>query len=218
MTKTDARLALCQKQRRFEWELAREEQTRTAAKLVAGRTHDLANLVQIVQLASEQLSNRCGETGQEFVDDLVRVARDAQVQLASLMELARPEPVVFRGPAVGVTVTRVLEEIRTAIDVDLHLAVSADTATALSAAQLEHLVIGLVLDAANAPRIELYVRDRSIDGKAWVEIVRGAEAPAGGDGFDLRAVELLAKGGGGELASSDRRGGGTELVVAIPAL
>ena len=134
------------------------------------------------------------------------------------MELARPERVVVRGPAVGATVTRVLDEIRTAVEVDLHLAVSAETATALSAAQLEHLVIALALDATDAPRIELYVRERMIDGKAWVEIVRGADATTGGDGFDLRAVELLAKVCGGELASSERRGGGTELVVAIPAL
>ena len=77
MTKTDARLTLCQKQRRFEWELAREEQTRTAAKLVAGKTHDLMNLVQIVQLASEELATRCGESGKDFIDDLRRAAQDA---------------------------------------------------------------------------------------------------------------------------------------------
>jgi len=218
MTKTEARLALAQKQRRFEWELAREEQARVAAKLVAGKTHDLLNLVQIVQLASSELATRCDPTGVEFIEDLKRAAVDAQASLISLMEVARPPHVVVRGPAVGATVTRVLAEIRTAVEVDLHLAVSAETATALTAEQLEHLVIGLVLDAADAPRIELFVRDRTIDGAPWVEIVRGAETPAGTDGFDLRGVELLAKTVGGELAISDRRGGGTELVVALPAL
>jgi hypothetical protein len=217
MTKTDARLALAQKQRRFEWDLAREEQTRTAARLVAGKTHDLMNVVQIVQLASNELTNHCGEGGKEFVNDLIRAAKDAQASLLSLMQLARPDHVTVRGPAVGATVTRVLEEIRTAMEVDLHLAVSSETATELSAVQLEHLVIGMVLDAADAPRIELYVRDRTIDGKAWVELVRGAEVPAGGDHFDLRSVEVLARAVGGELSSSDRRGGGTELVVALPA-
>lgn len=218
MTKTEARLALAQKQRRFEWELAREEQTRTAAKLVAGKTHDMMNLVQIVQLASAELLKHCGDGGKEFVEDLTRAAKDAQASLHSLMEIARPEVVVTRGPAVGATVTRVLGEIRTAVEVDLHLAVDAETATALSAQQLEHLVIGLALDAADAPRIELFVRDRAIDGKDWVEIVRGAHAPEGGDHFDLRSVEQLARAAGGELASSERRGGGTELVVALPAM
>jgi len=218
MTKTEARLALAQKQRRFEWGLAREEQTRVAAKLVAGKTHDLMNLVQIVQLASNELATRCDPTGVEFIEDLKRAAVDAQTSLTSLMQVARPEHVVERGPAVGATVTRVLAEIRTAVEVDLHLAVAAETATALGAEQLEHLVIGLALDAADAPRIELFVRDRTIDGKPWVEIVRGAETAPGTDDFDLRGVELLAKVGGGELARSERRGGGTELVVALPAL
>ncbi len=222
MTKTDARLALAQKQRRFEWELAREAQTRTAAALVAGKTHDLLNLVQIVQLASHELERRCDASGKEFIDDLTRAAKDAQVSLHALMELARPEVVVVRGPAVGATVTRVVAEIRTAVEVDLHLAVRAETATALAAEQLAYLVIGLVLDAAGAPRIELFVRDRTIDGKAWIEIVRGTDVALdgsdGGDGFDLRGVELLAKAVGGELARSERRGGGTELVVALPAL
>jgi len=38
-------------------------------------------------------------------------------------------------------------------------------------------VIGLVLDAAEAPRIELLVHDRTIDGKPWIEIVRGTDVP-----------------------------------------
>lgn len=217
MTKTDARLALAQKQRRFEWDLARDEQTRVARKLVAGKTHDMLNVVQIVQLASAELEKRCSAEGKEFIDDLLRAATNAQGQLGELMALARPDVVARRGAAVGATVTRVLDEIRSAVEIDLRLAVSADTATALTAEQLEHLLIGIALDAADAPRIELFVRDRTINSKGWVEIVRGAEIAADRDGFDLRPVELLAKLGGGELSSSERRGGGTELVVALPA-
>ena len=71
MTKTDARLALAQKQRRFEWEpRPRRANARRPRKLVAGKTHDLMNLVQIVQLASSELAKRCDPTGVEFVDDL----------------------------------------------------------------------------------------------------------------------------------------------------
>lgn len=214
----DARLALAQRQRRFEWELAREEHTRAAAKLVAGKTHDMMNLVQIVQLASLELEKRCGEDAKEFLEDLIRAAKDAQESLHALMEVARPEQHVVRGPAVGATVTHVVDEIRRAVAVDLHLAVDPDTATALSRDQIEHLVIGLALDASDAERIEIFVRDRSIDGKPWVEIVRGTEVAIDGDHFDLRAVEQIARRAGGELASSERRGGGTELVVALRAL
>ncbi len=48
--------------------------------------------------------------------------------------------------------------------------------------------------------------------------MRGTDVPTAGDGFELRTVELLARRIGGELARSDRRGGGTELVVALPVL
>jgi signal transduction histidine kinase len=216
--RVDARLALAQRQRRFEWELAREEHTRAAAKLVAGKTHDMMNLVQIVQLASLELEQRCGEDAKEFLEDLIRASKDAQESLFALMEVARPEQRVERGPAIGATLTRVLEDIRAAVAVDCHLANDPDTASALTREQIEHLVIGLALDAADADRIEIYVRDRSIDGKPWVEIVRGTETAIAGDHFDLRAVEQIAKRGGGELAISERRGGGTELVVALPAL
>jgi len=221
MTKTEARLALVQRQRRFEWELARDEQRLTASRLVASTTHDLLNFVQIVQLSSLALRRSCDAEGKQFLDDLARSATDVQVPLRALTQLARPELVVGRGPAVGAVVTRVVAELRAAVEVDLQLAVDAATATAMTAEQLEYLVIGLALDAAAAPRIELCVRDRTIDGKPWVEIMRGTEASEATPdhaGFELRGVELLATTGGGELARSERRGGGTELVVALPAL
>lgn len=218
MTKTDARLTLIQRQRRFEWALARDAQTRTAAQLVAGKTHDLLNVVQIIQLATLELARLCSEAAQEYLDDLTRAADDAQRSLQALMEIARPEVSVVRGPPVGATVTAALAELRPAVDVEAHLAVAADTATALSGPELEHLVIGLALDAADAPGIELYVRDRVIGGKPWVELVRGAEVAEDGDHFDLRAVEQLVQRVGGELARSERRGGGSELVVALPVI
>lgn len=216
MTKTE----LINRQRRFEWDLAREEHAREAAKLVAGKTHDLLNLVQIVKLATFQLEKRCDATGQEFVADLERAAADAEASLRSLMEVARPEQVVVRGAPVGPTVAAILDELRPTIPITLHLAIGPETATQLSADELSHLVLGLALDAAAAPLIELYVRDRAIHGVPWVEIVRGtALPPPEGDlPFDLRAVEALVTRAGGELSQSERRGGGSELVIALPAI
>lgn len=218
MTKTEVRLALAQRQRRFEWELSREAQTRAAQKMITGKTHDMMNLVQIVQLATLELANRCDAGGQEFIEDLQRAARDAQVSLSQLMEVARPERIVTRGAPVGAAFTAAVNTIRPAIAIDEHLAVQAETVTECTADDIEHLVYGLVLDAADAPHIELYIRERMIDGKPWVEVVRGAEVPTEGDRFELRAVEAIAKRVGGEVATSDRRGGGTEVVVALPAL
>ncbi|MBA3460628.1 MAG: hypothetical protein H0T46_11735 [Deltaproteobacteria bacterium] len=214
------KIDLIERQRRFEWELARDEQTRAAAKLVAGKTHDLLNLIQIVKLASAELARRCDPTGQEFVADLTRAAGDAETSLKSLLHDAGRDHTPLRGAPVGAAVTKILDEVRSAIPITLHLAIGPDTATALTAEELAHLVLGVALDASAAPLIELFIRDRSIDDVPWVEIVRGADLPVpeAGNSFDLRAVETLVARGGGELSHSERRGGGSELVIALPAL
>lgn len=238
MTKIDQRLALVERQRRFEWELAREAHTRAAAQFVAGKTHDLLNLVQIVQLASLELSRRCGAVTTEIIAELTKAADDAKRQLTELLAVARPKTVVVPGAPVGAAITAAVEAVRAAGDlaIDLHLTVAAEVTTRCSAAELEHVILGLTLDviavdagelpATEAPSasgeagsrgsIELFVRERTIDGKPWLEIVRGARAPLEGEHFDLRAVEAIAVKNGGELARSERRGGGTELVVALP--
>jgi hypothetical protein len=238
MTKIDERLALIERQRRFEWELARDAQTRAASQFVRGKTHDLLNLVQIVQLASLELSRRCSGDAIEFVDDLIKAADDAKHQLAALMAVARPDEIVAPGARVGAALSAAVATVREAstIPIDLHLTVRPEVATRCSAAELEHLIYGLALDAvaddavagatpAPAARgpIELVVRERTIEGKPWLEIVRGARTTAPGDDpdaehFDLRAVEAIATKNGGELARSERRGGGTEVVVALPVV
>jgi hypothetical protein len=238
MMKTNERLALVERQRRFEWQLARQVQTQVAARFVAGKTHDLLNMVQIVQLASLELARRCPPEAAEFIADLRKAAEDAQHQLAELMALARPEDVIVPGAHVGAAITAAVETVRAAstIEVDLHLAVAPEITTRCSTEELAHVIYGLTLDAATAeaeaeveaagagagdsvPRvISLYVRERTIDGKPWLEIVRGARVELGGEHFDLQAVEAIALKNGGELAHSERRGGGTELVVALPVV
>ncbi|MEO8704608.1 MAG: hypothetical protein ABI867_31425 [Kofleriaceae bacterium] len=219
MTRTEARLVLAQRQRRFEWELARDEQTRAAARMVAGRTHDLLNLIQIVQLATLQLDTMCGSDGKEFIDDLLRAADDSQRSMTELMEAARPEVAITRGDPVGAAVDAALATLRPALAVDIHLALSADTCTRCSARELEHLLIGLVLDVCDeVDHIELFVRERRIGDHPWIEIVRSTDHAPEGDRFELRAVTAIAERAGGELATSERRGGGAELVVALPVV
>ena len=227
MTKTNERLALVERQRRFEWDLARAAHTAAAGRFVAGKTHDLLNLVQIVQLASLELERRCTPDSAEFIADLTKAAKDAQRQLTELMRVARPDEVVAPGAPVGAAIHAAVETVRaaTTIEVDLHLTVQPDVTTRCSAAELEHVIYGLALDAValdDDPQIgpttpiQLFIRERTIDGKPWLEIVRGVPGGLAGEGFDLRAVETIAQKNGGELARSERRGGGTELVVALP--
>jgi hypothetical protein len=230
MTKISQRLALVERQRRFEWDLAREVQTQVASKFVAGKTHDLLNLVQIVQLASLELSRRCRDDAQEFIADLTKAAADAQRQLTALMAVARPDEVIAPGAPVGAAITAAVEAVRAAstIPVDLHLTIAPEITTRCSAAELEHVIYGLALDAvaddagatpasAEVP-IQLFVRERMIDGKRWLEIVRGVPGGTHSASFDLRAVDAIATKNGGELARSERRGGGSELVVALPLM
>jgi hypothetical protein len=221
MMKTEARLALSLRQRRFEWALARDEQARTAARLVAGKTHDLLNLLQIIRLASGVLDQCCDARGREIAVELLRSADDSRRSLAELMAVARPAQVIVRGAPVGAAVEAAVASLQGAVVLDARIEAPPAAATRCTAEELEHLVIGLVLDAADArlPEarpVELAVREREIGGAPWIELVRSCEAAPGGDRFELRVVEAIAQRAGGELATSERRGGGEEVIVALP--
>lgn len=227
MTKTErtrARLVLVENQRRFAWDLARDEYARAAARMVAGRTHDLLGLVQIVQLATPHLAGAVDGDARVFVDDIARAADDAHARLKAMLASARPprrvttgsDAPLVRGAAVGPVVGRVAGALAEAVDIGVDYAIDVDAATALDEPAVAHLAIGLVLDAADAPWIELTVRDRTVDGAPWIELVRGTATTVAGDHFDLRLVETLAGRIGGELRHTERAGGGVELVVALP--
>src|SRR5437868_3078134 len=109
MTKTNERLALVERQRRFEWQLARQVQTQVAARFVAGKTHDMLNLIQIVELASLELLRRCNPDAEEFIADLRKAADDAKLQLRELMAVARPEELVVPGAEVGAAITAAVD-------------------------------------------------------------------------------------------------------------
>jgi hypothetical protein len=209
-----ALFALIQRQRRFEWGLARDEQSRVAGRLVAGRTHDLLNLIQIVELAVFRLRHD-GLGDHESLDELSRTSKSASAQLHAMMAVARPEPVITRGAPVAATVMNLIATLREVASIEVHVDVSTDTATRCTARELEHLLIGLVLDAVDQ-RLVLTVRERDIEGKAFVEIVRGAAVDPDNDGHELLAVTALATRNGGEIATSERSGGGTELIVSLP--
>jgi hypothetical protein len=220
MMKTEARLALSLRQRRFEWALARDEQTRTAASIVAGKTHDLLNLIQIIRLASGTLEQRCDPRGREIVQDIARTAEDSHRSFTELMAIARPAETVVRGAPVRAAVEAAVAALRDVLALDARIDAPPASATRCTAAELEHLVIGLVLDAADAPAsaaqpVELAVREREISGAPWIELVRGGAAVPG-DRFELRVVEEIARRAGGELSTSARRGGGEDVIVALP--
>jgi hypothetical protein len=217
--KTDpqaALLALVQRQRRFEWELARDEQARVAGQLVAGRTHDLLNLIQIVELAVFRLQHE-GLGNDESLAELTRASQSAATELQAMMDVARPEVVIARGAPVATAVTGIVDALREVATFELHVDVASDTATRCATKDLEHLLIGLVLDAIDQ-RMALTIRERRIEGKPYVEIVRATAVEPPSDGHELRTVTAIVTRNGGEVATSERRGGGVELIVALPVI
>jgi len=80
--------------RRYEWACARGEHAREVAEVVRERAHDLLNLVQVIDLASQQLVARCGVAAAELADDLHRTALEARGAVDALARLACPAPPV----------------------------------------------------------------------------------------------------------------------------
>jgi hypothetical protein len=220
MTKTDARLALVERQRRYEWTTARAAATTAAAQLVAGKTHDLLNFLQVAQLTAQELLRRsAGADPDELLADLLAAAATAQHGLAAMMAVARPHVVVRPGAPIGPVIDEAVAAVRAAgIEVALTVTAPAALTTRCAADALAHLVIGLGLAAAGP--IDLVVRDRLIAGARWLELVCGGagDPDALDPPFDLRAVEAIAVEHGGELSHSARRGGGVERIVALPVV
>jgi hypothetical protein len=224
--KTEARLALSLRQRRFEWALAHDEQARAAARLVAGRTHELQNLIQIVMLTVHELEGHLRDPGgHALLQDLQRTAAGSRSVLGELLAAARSGGgAIARGAPVGAAVAAAVASLREALPLEARIDAPPGAATRCTALELEHLVIGLALDAAGAPgaagspalALELAVRERTIEGAPWIELVSSRAAVAGGERFELRVVEAIARRAGGELATSERRGGGEDVVVALP--
>jgi hypothetical protein len=210
-----AKLALVERQRRFEWTLARDAQAKAAAALLKGRTHQLLNLIQIVELASVELERRSTGEALDIVRDLVRTADRAKRELAEIVALAKP-PERARGPSVAASVQAAIDAVRVvASELVVTLRLDVDSATALTDEELQQLVFGLVLDAAaGAGSVELLVRQRRIESAPWVEFVCGFDCDAG----ELRVIRAIVERATGELTVSPRRGGGSEVVVALPVV
>jgi hypothetical protein len=200
MTDKDALVALVRRQRDFEWDT-------TTARL-RDQGHDLRNLIQIVELASSALHGAVGGELVSLVDELQRVAFTMKRDLDDHK----------RGEAapVGETVRSVVEQMRPAVgELAVTQRIDAITTTVLDAHELEQLVLGLVLDGGReSAAIDLLVRERPIAGIRWVELMCGIDGPAG----ELRAVKAIVERAGGDLTVSERRGGGNEIAVALPAV
>ncbi|MEO6773693.1 MAG: hypothetical protein ABI467_11845 [Kofleriaceae bacterium] len=221
-----ARLALIDRIRAVEFRLARAAQTEAARTALNEHLHTLGNAVQVVDLASAQLVKRLPDPD-GLVADLRAAAAEAHATFIKIVALADPAPRAPVTAPFAATVRAALDVVRHAlpVEVTVHDELLASTGSCrLAADELEVLAIAILLDAHAAPMLELALRERTIDGAPWFELIRRETRP-GELSLDrelvppslLVVVDELARLGGGELSLAPGRHG-HELVVALPSV
>jgi len=225
----EARLGLIERIRKVEHALAHAEQARTASALMRGRSHELGNAVQILKLSALELTRRIGEIGEPDLEELLadmNVAADQSTRiLAQMIDATRPTERLQMGAVVTHPVRAAVELARTAIlaPIDLRMEVDDTVHTFCNAEELEAMVLAAALDASAATRITFVLRERVIQGKPWVELLRFDDRQVHeGDYAEmfescslLRVVAGCAKEAAGEVSLAPGRGG-LELAVELP--
>ena len=220
-----ARLALIDRIRAVELRLARVAQSETALAVLRDHLHSLGNAVQVLDLGSAELAKR-GPDLDGLVTDICTAAGEARATLGKLLALAQPAPRAAVTTPFAPTVRAALDIVRSAlpIEVAVHDELLASTASCrLDADELELLAIAILLDAHTAPAMSLSLRERTIAGATWFELIRHDTRP-GAVSLDtelvppslLAVADQLARIAGGELSLAPGRHG-HELVVALPS-
>lgn len=222
----EARLGLIERIRKVEHALARSEQARVAQAVLRGKSHDLGNAIQIVKLTAVELQRRLSdEDTKQLIVDMNASADDATRILAEMVNLARPPDRRIMGAIASHTIRAAVELARPALvtPIDLRIDLDDTVHTYCSAQELEAIVLASALDAIGATRMTYVLRERLIQNKRWVELMRvddrqlhdGDYAHMFEDCSLLRVVSGAAKEGGGEASLSPGRAG-LELVVELP--
>jgi hypothetical protein len=222
-----ARLGLIDRIRRVEYALACDEQVRIAGALMRGRSHELGNMVQIVKLSALEVARRVSRDDiAELVSGMCEAADTSTKILADMVNAARPADRVSVGPVVAQTVRAAVDLARPALasSIELRVDLAADVLSYATGEELEALVLAALLDAQQAVSITLLLRERTLQGKRWLELSRFDDRHSLHDGdlahmFEphslLHVVAGVAKQAGGEVSLSPGRRG-LELAVEIP--
>jgi hypothetical protein len=222
----ESRLGLIDKIRRVEYALALHEQARVAAELMKGRSHDLGNMVQIVKLSALELARRIDRPDvEELVTDMKQAAEQATTILASMFAAARGQDRTLIGPPVANALRAAVDLARSAIAsaIELRVELGDDVSTFATSEELEAIVLAALLEPRQAIRIVLLVRERLIENRRWIELVRiddrqlhdGELATMFEPHSLLHLVAGVAKQAGGEASLAPGRTG-LELVVELP--
>lgn len=232
----EARLRLVERVHRVAYGLAREEQANVATALLKGRSHDLGNAIQIVKLSALELERRAKDRADlvELLADMRQAAEQAAALLADLLAAARPAERTRPGPPVAPVLRGAVELARAAYAGIIELRDELDdTVTTLATGdELEATMLAALIDAmtpaststAGATRISVVLRERTIERKRWVEVLRIDDRKSLGDSEVARAFEPpsllhvvagVAKQADGEVSLAPGRNG-LELALALP--
>lgn len=228
--------------RAVELGLVRGEAARAAAgELVRGRTHELGNQVQILRLASLELERRATPEQRELFDDLRNAGEAANTVLSDLLATARMPERAMIGDPVADVVRRAVERARPAFaqPLDVRIDLDDDVRTRATADELMAAVLAALLDATDpaawylqtaevraantASRVRLWVRQRTVEKRPFVEILVIADRPYITVAMlleppgPLYVVRLAAQAAGGEASISEGREG-VELAIEIPVV
>ena len=213
------RLALIQRIHEVEVVLARDQHAATAAQLMRGRSHELGNQVQVLKLASMEIERRATAEQAELIRDMRTAADQAAIVLDDMMAATRPPERTTIGPAFAPTVRLSIEAARGAITsvVEVRSELGDAPVTRATAEELSAIMFASLLDAEDAKSITFMLRERQINKKPWVELLRfdsrdGADAESS---RYLHFLEAAVRPGGGEASLSPGRHG-LELAIAFP--
>jgi hypothetical protein len=226
----EARLRLIERIRYVEHALAREEQTKVAAALMQGRSHSLGNAIQIVKLSALEVERRVQDRADlvELITDMTKAAEQAAALLGDMFAATRSSERTVVGPVVTHAVRAAVDLARPAFAGTLELRIELDDTvhTHCTTEELEAMIFAAVLDAVGANRLSIVVRERVIQSKRWVEILRIDDRQQFNDGelahmFEqhsfLHVVATAAKQSGGEVSLAPGRGG-LELAIELPVV
>jgi hypothetical protein len=228
--------------RAVELGLVRGEAARAAAgELVRGRTHELGNQVQILRLASMELERRAPADQQELIGDLRAAGEAANTVLVDLLATARMPERAMIGDPVADVVRRAVERVRPAFTqpLDVRIDLGDEVRTRATADELQAAVIAALLDATDpaawylptveartaviATRIRLWVRQRTVEKRPYVELLVIADRPYQPVAMlleppgPLYVVRLAAQAAGGDASISEGREG-VELAIELPVV
>jgi hypothetical protein len=221
-----ARLALIERQRRFEWELALAEGHADGVKVARSHAHDLRNLVQVMELGLMVLDRRGvatdGETRELLTELLTTMVRGKAI----VAEITGPRPSRERvgraeiAEVIDATIARVRPALPAAVELVVDSKIDPAARTTCTADELDAVIARAILDApavlAGHGRVALTIRTRRIEGAPWLELIRTDDVLAPEGTLALAVIGVVAARVGGEVSVSSTRDDGGELVIALP--